>query len=101
MIKKSLYECHVFVCTNKKDGGRECCADKGSAELHEQLKTWAKENYGRRVRVNKSGCLDFCAQGICTVIYPNSEWHLELKKDSLDEMKKAIESVLGPPSIAK
>jgi (2Fe-2S) ferredoxin len=89
-IKKSLYECHVFVCTNKRDNGKESCADKGSVELRDQLKAWAKEKYGRRVRINNSGCLDFCSKGIVTVIYPEGEWHMNLTTNSLEELKDAI-----------
>ncbi len=95
MITKNLFECHVFICTNKKSEGKECCADKGSAVLHEELKLWAKEKYGGRIRINKSGCLDFCAQGITAVIYPKGEWHLKLKQDSLEEMKSAVDSAMS------
>lgn len=88
--KKSLYECHVFVCTNKRENGRESCADKGSIELRDQLKSWAKEKYGRRVRINTSGCMDFCERGIVSVIYPEGEWHLNLTTGSLEELQNAI-----------
>jgi (2Fe-2S) ferredoxin len=88
--EKNLYECHVFVCTNKRDNGKECCADKGAVVLRDQLKAWAKEKYGKRVRVNNSGCLDFCAKGIVSVIYPEGEWLMNLTSQSLDELKTAI-----------
>ncbi len=89
MRAKNLYECHVFVCTNKKEG-RECCADKGAAALRDQLKIWAKEKYGKRVRVNNSGCLDFCSKGIASVIYPDGDWIMNLTSQSLDDLKQAI-----------
>src|SRR5437764_199600 len=85
VIKKNLYELHVFVCTNKRENGKECCADKGSVELRDQLKTWAKEKYGKRVRINSSGCMDCCSQGIATVIYPHGEWHLEISVDQMGQ----------------
>lgn len=88
--EKSLYECHVFICTNQREGGRECCANKGSVELRNQLKTWARKKYGNRVRINASGCFDFCSRGIVAVIYPQGEWLLNLKSDSLEELQKAI-----------
>jgi hypothetical protein len=35
--ENNLYECHVFVCVNKRaPGGRECCADKGSQKLKDE-----------------------------------------------------------------
>jgi (2Fe-2S) ferredoxin len=87
---KNLYECHVFVCTNKREKGRESCGTKGSEELRSQLKAWAFQKYGKKVRINTSGCLDFCEKGIVTVIYPAGEWHMNLTTDSLEELKKAI-----------
>lgn len=81
----------MFICTNKRTDGRECCADKGALELRDRLKAWVKEKYGKKVRINNAGCMDFCAQGIATVIYPESEWHLEIKSDNLEELKIAID----------
>lgn len=92
--EKNLYECHVFVCTNKKDGGRACCADKGSAALKDQLKAWALQKYGNRVRINNSGCLHYCAQGIVSVIYPQGEWHLNLTTNDIEVLKTAISEKL-------
>lgn len=86
----NLYECHVFVCTNKRDKGRESCADKGSIELRDQLKSWAFKKYGKKVRINTSGCLDFCEKGIVTVIYPEGEWRMNLTSNSLEELQSAI-----------
>lgn len=88
--KKSLYKCHVFICTNKREDGRECCSDKGSVELRNQLKAWAKEKYGRNVRINTAGCFDFCEKGIVSVIYPEGEWFLNLTSGSLKELQDAI-----------
>jgi (2Fe-2S) ferredoxin len=93
---KNLYECHVFVCTNKKEGGRACCADKGSQTLKDELKTWATKTYGKRIRINNSGCLHFCEQGIVTVIYPEGDWHLNLKSADIEVLKAAIAEKMGP-----
>lgn len=91
--EKNIYECHVFVCTNKKEG-KACCADKGAAKLKDELKAWAREKYGNRVRINNSGCLHFCAQGIVSVIYPQAEWHLNLTSTDIDVLKNAISEKL-------
>ncbi len=94
--ENNLYELHVFVCTNKKPEGRQCCADKGAAKLRDDLKMWALKRYGRRVRVNASGCLGECTRGISCVIYPQGEWHLNLTSDSLKALQEAIISKLEP-----
>lgn len=98
MKEKNLYECHVFVCTNKKEG-RECCADKGAASVKDDLKAWAKKKYGMSVRVNNAGCLGQCSKGIAAVIYPKGEWQLELSNtsDDIDHLKKRIDRAMEKP----
>ena len=39
-----------------------------------QFKLAAKENGIDDVRVQKSGCLDFCESGPTCVIYPSGDW---------------------------
>ena len=40
-----------------------------------RLKTAAKEEKIPGVRVQKSGCLDFCENGISCVVYPEGIWY--------------------------
>jgi (2Fe-2S) ferredoxin len=77
------YEAHLFICTNKKDG-KPCCADKDSESFRKNLKDLAKQKWGRKVRVNASGCLDQCEKGIAAVLYPKGEWFTELTNSSED-----------------
>lgn len=60
-----------MVCTNCRDDGRECCAQKGSIDLHQKLKEAIKE-VAHDVRVSKSGCLDRCSTGATVVIMPDN-----------------------------
>lgn len=94
MKEKNLYECHVFVCTNKKEAGKACCADKGAADLRMQLKEWAAQKYGKRVRVNAAGCLGFCSQGIATVVYPQSDWKLNLQGSDLPKLQQQLDELM-------
>lgn len=87
---KPPFECHVYVCTNQKPDGRECCAQKGAEELRKQLKEWAKSKYGNRVRINAAGCLDHCTQGIAMAIYPKSQWYLKINSSDLESLKNEI-----------
>jgi len=89
-----MYKAHVFVCTNQKPPGKACCADKNGGALRQELKNWAKERFGREVRINASGCLDRCAEGIACVIYPQGEWHVGLGTDSIDVLKARIEELV-------
>lgn len=87
-------EAHVFVCTNKKEKG-ECCAAKGAIELREELKKLCQDEskgWHGRVRVNASGCLGRCSEGIAAVVYPQAIWHTKLTKET---GAKTIEETLS------
>ena len=68
---------HVFVCVNERDGNnpKGCCASKKSLEVMTQLKKVVKEHGIKDIRVNKSGCLGCCENGISCVIYPDGIWY--------------------------
>jgi (2Fe-2S) ferredoxin len=51
----------------------------------------------KRVRINNSGCLHFCEQGIVSVIYPQGEWHLNLTSNNIEVLKAAISEKLDSP----
>ena len=71
------FRLHAFVCTNQRDPQkpRECCAAKNSLDVMTRLKRAAKSAGIKDVRVNKSGCLDKCEQGISCVVYPDGIWY--------------------------
>ncbi len=83
------YQTHVFVCTNGPDRKGKCAA-RGSEALRKELKAQCKEEFGKSVRVNTSGCLGFCENGIAAVIYPAGEWLLNLKEKDADDVMKII-----------
>ena len=93
---KSDYKVHVFVCTNKKDK-KECCADKDGEKLRADLKDWAKENpdWKKRLRVNASGCLDRCNEGIAVAIYPQNRWFIHVERDDIDDLKTVITDLMN------
>ena len=68
---------HVFICGNQRDANhpRECCANKNSLDVIRQMKIMAKDAGIIDVRVQKSGCLDFCEMGISCVVYPEGVWY--------------------------
>ena len=55
------YRMHAFVCghTRPEGSARGCCSEKIS-ELMKEFKLATKEKGIKDVRVQKSGCLDFC-----------------------------------------
>ena len=70
---QSEIEVHVFVCTNQKKPGMACCASRGAEDLRRELKDWAKGLWGKRIRINASGCLDRCEEGVAVAIYPDGK----------------------------
>lgn len=93
--EKGHYTTHVFVCTNQKKG--DCCAEHGAEEFRKELKSWAKDHpeWKNRVRINNSGCLDRCKEGIAIAIYPQGEWLLNVRHRDIDAVKAEIESLVN------
>jgi (2Fe-2S) ferredoxin len=93
---KTPYQAHLFICTNDRgEGGkRPSCARRGSNELRSAVKAACKGMPG--VRVNASGCLDRCEQGIVAALYPSGEWFEGLTESDVETLvaavKKASES---------
>ncbi len=85
----SLYEKHVFVCENERDETdvRGSCSRKGSKEFRRLLKERIKEiGLSSKIRINKSGCLGTCNQGISVVIYPQGIWYGKVTTDDIPEI---------------
>ncbi|RZD53843.1 MAG: ferredoxin [Methanobacteriota archaeon] len=67
----------MFICAHERpaDATRECCAAKGSLELMKAIKTAAKVEGIANIRVQKSGCLSNCENGVSCVVYPEGVWY--------------------------
>ena len=68
---------HVFVCVNERNerNPKGCCASKDSLKIMTQLKRTIKDKGIKDIRVNKSGCLGCCENGVSCVIYPEGTWY--------------------------
>ena len=95
MSENDKLKAHVFICTNIKEKG-ESCGVKKSQKLRDSVKLICKsnENEFHSVRINASGCLGKCKEGIAAVIYPQSVWLLNLKENDdkviLSELSKVL-----------
>ena len=71
------YSRHVFICGHQRPEGspRGCCSEKDSLEVMQRLKQMARQAGLDDLRVQKSGCLDFCENGISCVVYPEGIWY--------------------------
>ena len=89
-------EAHVFICTNMKEKGQSCAA-RGSVELREAVKKVCQnpdKHWHGRIRVNASGCLGRCEEGITCVVYPKAEWHTGLTKEDGTKLEAVISKIL-------
>jgi (2Fe-2S) ferredoxin len=72
------FERHLFVCGNRREDGhpRGCCDPSGAEALHKAFKqALAERGLQRRMRANRSGCLDQCEHGPTVVVYPDAVWY--------------------------
>ncbi|OIQ90170.1 ferredoxin, 2Fe-2S [mine drainage metagenome] len=85
----SYYERHVFFCLNRREGGAACCCDHGAEDMFEYAKRQVKQlglNGQGKVRVNRAGCFDRCAEGPLLVVYPEAVWYTFIDQGDIDEI---------------
>jgi (2Fe-2S) ferredoxin len=83
----SHYIKHVFLCTNQKMAGKQCCANLGGEAFVDYLKSRLLEldlHGPGKIRVSKSGCLGRCSAGPCVVIYPEGVWYRYTSTTDID-----------------
>ena len=72
------FDRHVFICTNQRDDGHprgSCGTARGEALQKAFKQALADHGLARRIRANKSGCLDQCEHGPTVVVYPEAVWY--------------------------
>ncbi|CAI8369612.1 MAG: Ferredoxin, 2Fe-2S [Candidatus Poseidoniaceae archaeon] len=71
------YDRHVFICGHERPEGatRPSCRNRGSLEVLSAIKAAAREEGLSNIRIQKSGCLDYCENGIACVVYPEGTWY--------------------------
>jgi (2Fe-2S) ferredoxin len=95
------YRKHMFVCGHQRPEGatRPSCAARGSLELMQAIKRAAKQAGLTDVRVQKSGCLDFCEFGTTSVIYPEGVWYSLKGEDAIAAMVQHLEHGTGAEAL--
>ena len=80
----TVYERHVFVCTN----GDWCpTVDGDGLGVHARLKALVKgADLEERVRVNRSGCFSQCGNGPMVVVYPDGVWYARVQPSDAEEI---------------
>ncbi len=92
------FDMHVFICGHSRpeDAVRPNCCSKNSLGILTELKKKVRDSGVKGIRVQKSGCLDFCENGISCVIYPMAEWYTI---DGIEDIEILLERILiGTPA---
>lgn len=85
----------IYICNHARhEPGKEDCASRGSKELTDNLKKWAKSTHGKEIKVARSGCLGKCSEGIAIACYPQKKFLLEVTLQDEEEIKKGLEQAL-------
>lgn len=87
---------HLFVCTNTKREG-DSCGPKGGGALKDATKAMCGQNLAEHrggFRVNASGCLGRCAEGIAAVLYPQGTWFTGLSAEDAPKLADAVATAL-------
>ena len=85
----SFYKYHVFFCTNRREEGAICCADRGSDALRDYAKDQIKKLKMKgpgKCRINSAGCMDRCKKGPVLVVYPEGVWYTYHNQADIDEI---------------
>lgn len=85
----SHFKHHVFFCLNRREDGAACCTDHGAEQMFDYMKSRVKAlklNGKDKVRVNRAGCFDRCAEGPLMVVYPEAVWYTFIDQADVDEI---------------
>ncbi len=83
------FQHHLFFCLNQRKNGEDCCDQHNAFALFEYAKHRVKELSlagSGKIRVNKAGCLDRCADGPVMVVYPAGVWYTMVDTEDVEEI---------------
>ena len=96
MQKKPTFTTHVFICEKCQyyENENPTCNPEAVKKFRKNIKEEASKIWDKsKVRINGSGCLGQCDQGISCVIYPQGEWLLNLTPNDSDKVLKAVTEI--------
>jgi len=83
---------HVFICTNQRPDGKECCGEQRGMALVEAFKKEIKQRkISIDIRAQRAGCIDVCSHGPALVVYPEGIFY---GKVELSDVVEIVESHL-------
>lgn len=87
--EKSLVT-QLFVCTNNSG-----CAFLGGQKLRDEVKSkliqkLGVDAYKKNLRINNSGCLGDCSEGIAACLMPQNKFWTNLKENNADDLVNIV-----------
>ena len=93
------YGCHIFVCTNDRQGKRKSCADGNSMSVRQALKAEIKaRGWTAKVRVSHCGCMGLCQKGPNVIVYPQKLWFSGVSEAETGTIISKIEPLMASTS---
>ncbi|ABG57992.1 (2Fe-2S) ferredoxin domain-containing protein [Cytophaga hutchinsonii] len=78
---------HVFICTNERPNGKECCGEERGMALVELFKKEIRERkLAVDIRAQRAGCIDVCANGPALVVYPEGVFYGKVEPADVAEI---------------
>lgn len=83
----SLYEKHIFFCSNMRTNGKKSCGQFNAEKLTQYAKILIQpQNIDKKIRVSSSGCLGKCEHGPVMVVYPDNLWFTYNSEKQIEEI---------------
>ncbi|MBC7382611.1 MAG: (2Fe-2S) ferredoxin domain-containing protein [Bacteroidia bacterium] len=83
------FDKHIFICTNQKAEGKQCCGEEHGMLLVEKFRdVLNQKGLKGKVRAQRSGCLDACKFGPALVIYPEGTYY---KNVTVNDVERIVE----------
>jgi len=89
-----MYKAHLFICTNSPDKEGKC-GHKMAEKLQAEVKEHFRHVQNKQIRINKSGCLGQCENGVAAVLYPENKWFLNLTDQDAKKLIAAVEKAVN------
>lgn len=89
----SIYNNHLFICTNVKANNDNCCGVHNAAEMVAYAKRRAKElglTKETKFRISSSGCMGRCTEGPVLVVYPSGRWYTYKSEADIDNILQSL-----------
>ena len=95
MLRPTPFRCHIFICTNDRQGARRSCADGQAAEIASALKERLRQLHPNDVRVSRSLCMGRCDQGPNLMIYPRGIWYSQVRIEDVETIVQKVDDLLA------